>query len=170
MKTKKCFKCFRELTLDEFYRHPAMDDGDLNKCKECSKSDTKKHRALHIEHFKAYDRDRFQNDPERRALQIEQMKRWAQNNKQKYLGMPKQWQARNPEKRECHIAIQLAIASGAIVKSKSCQDCGATDVRIHGHHPDYNKPLDVIWLCVPCHARLHRLEREVLRKQASVGG
>ena len=40
--TKKvCFKCGRTLPLDEFYKHPQMGDGHLNKCKDCTRNDTR---------------------------------------------------------------------------------------------------------------------------------
>jgi hypothetical protein len=32
--------------------------------------------------------------------------------------------------------------------------CGSYDVEMH--HPDYSKPLLVIWLCRPCHLALHK--------------
>jgi len=38
---KKCFKCGLEKLLTEYYTHKQMKDGHLNKCKVCTKNDTK---------------------------------------------------------------------------------------------------------------------------------
>ncbi len=46
-----------------------------------------------------------------------------------------------------------------------CSDCGAVDVVIHGHHEDYSKPLEVIWLCVSCHMKLHERKRNAITKE-----
>lgn len=39
--TKICFKCNLEKPLFEFYKHKAMSDGFLGKCKLCTKNDTR---------------------------------------------------------------------------------------------------------------------------------
>lgn len=48
-----------------------------------------------------------------------------------------------------------AVRDGRLVRPKSCAWCGNTEQRIHGHHPDYARPLMVVWLCSRCHRKHH---------------
>jgi ribosomal protein S27AE len=131
--SKKCFKCGVDKALSEFYRHPMMADGHLNKCKECNKADTRRNRAKRVDYYREYDRARGNR----------QSKEYKDGY---YLAFPKKTKART--------AVGNAIRDGKLVKPKTCENCGSGGT-IHGHHDDYDLPLDVRWLCAPCHRRWH---------------
>jgi hypothetical protein len=44
------------------------------------------------------------------------------------------------------------------LRQKPCRHCG--DAKSERHHPDYARPLFVIWLCRPCHLKLHAAKRK----------
>lgn len=54
--------------------------------------------------------------------------------------------------------VRNALHRGDLVK-EPCDVCGATK-RVHAHHPDYNEPLTVIWMCPKHHQELHNAIRE----------
>jgi hypothetical protein len=63
------------------------------------------------------------------------------------------WTARNPEKRAAQILLNSAVAAGKVTR-QPCEVCGST-YRVHGHHEDYSKPLEVHWLCPTHHKQAH---------------
>jgi hypothetical protein len=64
------------------------------------------------------------------------------------------WAALNPQKVYCHDAVYKALKKGILKKPDLCSKCGLKKT-IHAHHKDYSKPLDVVWLCNSCHAKIH---------------
>lgn len=53
--------------------------------------------------------------------------------------------------------LKKAINSGELIRD-ICRDCNRIDTQ--GHHENYSKPLDVIWLC-PQHHKLEDLRKVV---------
>jgi hypothetical protein len=54
--------------------------------------------------------------------------------------------------------VRTAIKNGVIIRPDKCERCGSleklgSDGRstIQAHHHDYNKPLDIEWICAKCH-------------------
>ena len=61
------------------------------------------------------------------------------------------------EKQTCMNKVQWAIESGKLVKPSLCECCNSKR-KLEGHHRDYNKPLEIMWLCYPCHGYIHRFD------------
>jgi len=132
--SKPCFKCGADKPLSEFYRHPRMADGHVNKCKDCNKSDVTDNRSKRIDYYRAYDRNRGS----RQTLEHQ-----------------REYKERFPKKSKARNAVGNAVRDGKLSKPDACQECGAVG-RIHGHHDNYDHPLDVRWLCVACHSQWHK--------------
>jgi len=47
------------------------------------------------------------------------------------------------------------LRKGRLTRPSSCTACHKECIP-EGHHQDYSKPLDVMWLCRQCHADEHR--------------
>ncbi len=53
-----------------------------------------------------------------------------------------------------HYFFTKAFNVGAMPESKRCQQCGR-EGNIDKHHPNYNHPLTIVFLCRRCHKREH---------------
>lgn len=51
-----------------------------------------------------------------------------------------------------HLMVTSAVQAGRLTR-KPCEECGAE--KVDAHHDDYDKPLDVRWLCRLHHRRAH---------------
>lgn len=55
------------------------------------------------------------------------------------------------EARAAHSAVRAALRAGTLRRPTACEQCGASDHRIEAAHHDYQRPLDLRWLCTSCH-------------------
>lgn len=129
---KACCRCGRVQPLDAFHLRAREADGHNSMCKSCIRKYKRAWRRNNIEKAAATER------------------KWNAIRRERKT----KWKAANPEKIHAHSAVDTAVRAGTLVKPDTCSDCGATG-RIHGHHADYSRPLDVEWLCTDCHFRRH---------------
>jgi hypothetical protein len=138
MLTKICFKCNIRKSLDDFYTHKQMRDGHLNKCKMCSRKDVIENRTKRATYYREYDNQRTHHykDPD----------------------YQEQYHRRYPNKYKAHNALNNAIKNKQLIKNP-CEICGRVS-RVHAHHADYSKPLEIRWLCPVHHKQWHNLNGE----------
>ena len=70
----------------------------------------------------------------------------------------RRWRRAHPEGPRAHKLVYEAVRLGKIERPERCEGCGR-GVRLHGHHDDYTKPLQIRWLCGSCHRLAHRSGR-----------
>tara|TARA_R100001530_G_scaffold12904_2_gene11999 strand:- start:3978 stop:4412 length:435 start_codon:yes stop_codon:yes gene_type:complete len=133
---KKCFKCKIKKPLSKFYWHPETKDKYLNKCIVCTKKDVKKRYYKKRKQILEYEKRRTQT--KERKLQLRRYKRKSN--------------LKFPGKQKARMKVNRYLRSGKLIKG-ACETCG--DKEVEAHHPDYRKPLDVIWLCKKHHLQQH---------------
>lgn len=86
------------------------------------------------------------------------------------------WRGTSDDDRAQNI-VEKALAAGRLARPAGCSACGVIpspmrDGRsaIQAHHSDYNRPLDVAWLCQPCHHDWHRRNKAVPRQGGDANG
>ena len=84
------------------------------------------------------------------------VKEWKIAHKDLVRKMRKEYNKRagklSPEKRAARTAVWKALSGGGLIK----QPCKCGCIEVQGHHEDYSKPLEVEWMCIPCHRKYHR--------------
>jgi len=92
-----------------------------------------RYRAEHLEEVREYDRSRGARPRSTAML------------------------ARLKTAKAVHLVVARAIGRGDLVRPAQCQQCGGSGF-IEAAHTDYALPLEVRWLCRPCHRRWDRAE------------
>lgn len=147
---KTCKDCGIEKPLTEYYVHKLMFDGHLNKCKSCVRLRVLKNTKKNSEYYKQYDKKRAML-PKR----VEAREKYAKTEKGKEAvkRARKKYMELNPLRRSAHIAVGNAVRDGKL-KKLPCFICGEI---AEAHHPDYGRPLDVMWLCKKHHQETHKI-------------
>ncbi len=175
---KVCTGCKTKKKFEKFGKDKKGLLGLNQKCKECCKARAKLtvHSPEAIENRKAYRsewqkskrpilnerlRDRYINNLEHsRELAKVRTKRYLQSEKgkAKHQEATKEYVEKNREKIAAQRKIRNEIRRGRIIKPTYCEVCGVESL-VQGHHEDYSKPLQVIWMCSKCHVYHHQKYR-----------
>ena len=118
----------------------------------------KEKRAEYQRAYHAANREKLLADMRERSKKPEYVAKrvaYAKENPDVIRRLVKAWRKRNPEKRRAWWTYTNALRAGKLVKPEVCPKCGGTGL-IDGHHADYNKPLDVEFLCRACHMKQHQ--------------
>lgn len=126
MDTKQCGRCGEILDVSSFNRDKYTRTGYRSQCKLCMKKERERLNSYY--------------------------KGWRDDHKEWYRRYRRDRYQRDKQKISARGKVNYAVRTGKIEK-KPCEDCGAE--KTHAHHDDYAKPLNVRWLCPPCHSRWH---------------
>lgn len=125
---KVCSKCDKAKELDKFPNHRSRKDGKHPYCKECRRQQARIYRKT----------DRY------KAVATEY-------NKQGGKDAVERWRQKNKHKRRAHSAVYQHLSPQ--ICAFLDHECNGT---IEAHHDDYDKPLNVVWMCRRHHAMYHR--------------
>lgn len=152
---KICSKCKIEKDETEFYKRRTAKDGLMSACKKCT-----------LKSNRRYNQTNRGKDSNRRAVEIYYqsnrgkltIQEYQQSDKRK--AYRKEYQAsfriRKPEVIKAYNEVNKAVKSGKLIK----QPCHCGETKVGGHHEDYSRPLDVIWLCSKHHGELEKSNKK----------
>lgn len=105
-------------------------------CKKCHVARTMRANRKYIDK-RRIQRRKYNETPERRKAAYENTKKMYRLHRENQIARMKVYQA---------------VKKGKL-KKLPCLVCG--EIKAQAHHNDYNKPLEVIWLCITHHKQLH---------------
>lgn len=150
---KICNVCKKSKPLSEYHKDRRLISGLKNKCGTCSALALKKYREKRPEIFRDAQRKWKKKNPDK-------PKKWDRENS-KYRTDYQREYSKRPEVKKKNKARKL----GRTIPLKShCEKCSSRD-NLERHHPDYDKPLEVVTLCKSCHIGVH-YNREEIAQQA----
>jgi len=125
----------------------------------------KAYNQAHKKEAAAYRRKRKEENPE---VVRETWRNHYANNKDKKKADLRQWKTEHHEETQVQAITNYAIKTGKLIP-RPCVACSSTE-NVIAHHEDYQKPLDVWWLCRSHHWHRHNVLRSKARVEALLKG
>lgn len=148
---KRCRLCQEVKDLGSFTAHKATADRISSECRSCQRETSAAWRKKNVEHKRIQDAEYRSNPAVIERHRISHLRYKAANPEVLKVNRDA-WKQRNKHKIAAHTAIGNAVAAGKVTRLP----CWCGNPKSEGHHEDYTKPLEVIWLCRKHHAEAHR--------------
>lgn len=145
---KKCCDCHEWLSVDNFDTYNKNGKTYYqSKCKPC--------RKIYNTSKEVREKNKIQQEKNKEKYK-ETAKRYNQSKRGREVrrkASKKYWDA-NSKKNSARKKVRTALRNGSMVRPNKCSMCGK-QCKPEAHHEDYNKPLDIIWVCKSCHTNIH---------------
>lgn len=138
MTTRRCYRCKKIKDISLFANDKSRSLGKSYICSICQKIRSRlRGRSSYVK-------------------RSEYFKKYRQEHQDKLRQQYDYWKSRNKEKISAHSKARYAYVHGKIIKTP-CAVCG--DINSEMHHPDYSKPLKVVWLCRKHHGQTRKKQQ-----------
>ena len=168
---QKCTRCEIEKELSEFHRRSQRSRGYNTICKLCLNSRRNESVEKNREKFRKQANDFYYRNREKQLAKVkawwsslsEERKQQVRDKKKKrFHASPEQKRRKlhytqnvyDKKKFKANKILNDAVRKG-MFKPRECTVC-KQEKKLDGHHNDYSKPLDVIWVCRKCHSDIHK--------------
>jgi len=167
---KVCTKCHKSLDESEFQKNSSVRCGLRPDCRYCNQEKSRQYRLTHLQETSNQKKKWYILNKE---SALKKARKWSLLHREKRITITRNWRQNNPQKDKdsciksrkknnikytkrysARWATNTAIKRGTLIK-QSCIICQNPDVQ--AHHRDYNKPLDVLWLCPAHHSAWHHV-------------
>jgi len=170
-KTKRCGRCKRIKPIDAFGHNRSRSDGRSWRCKVCNREAAREYYAKHGARLLARRRELYARDgysgrlrrlryhQNNREIQRLATQRYRRKNLERIRARSRRYYVENLRKVRAHTLLRQALTYGDVQRAE-CEICTFLGLvsnwrKTVAHHEDYERPLDVRWLCHAHHRQLH---------------
>lgn len=153
-----CTRCNCDKPESEFHIRRRAKSGRASACRQCVSTYKREN-----QHLQRSNRERNPEDARRRY------KDYRAKNRDKINARNRLRYQQTKHRIPAYYAVRAALKSGDLVRPFQCSKCQDW-CDPQAHHEDYNKPLEVVWLCSRCHRRHHTYMANKLREKGESDG
>ncbi|KKL22492.1 hypothetical protein LCGC14_2434910 [marine sediment metagenome] len=143
---KICSICEESKNDSEFNKDSSCKDNLRYQCKYCQSL-----------YNKEYRKTKGGKEVHRKgSIKYQQKLRQTEEGKEAHRQDTCRQRMKFPDRIKAYCELHMSIITGIMRRSVFCESCGLP-AKTEGHHEDYDKPREVIWLCKRCHVNIPKV-------------